>query len=72
PSTESNIEIIDPIFEKFTDELALDYSPLPKDDNDDDDDLFNLKSDNDEWKKLLYGDFYKDIDSKKDKIRTLK
>nr|GEV98746.1 reverse transcriptase domain-containing protein [Tanacetum cinerariifolium] len=70
PSTESNIEIIDPIFKKFPDEPALDYSPLPRDDNiddDDDDDLFDLKSDNDEWKKLLYGEFYKVIDSKNDK-----
>nr|GFB46324.1 reverse transcriptase domain-containing protein [Tanacetum cinerariifolium] len=57
PSTESNIEIIDPIFEKFIDEPALDYSPPSGDDNDDDDDLFDLKSDNDEWKKLFYGDF---------------
>nr|GEY19115.1 reverse transcriptase domain-containing protein [Tanacetum cinerariifolium] len=59
PSTESNIESIDPIFEKFTDEPALDYSPLPRDendDNDDNDDLFDLKSDNDERKKLLNKD----------------
>nr|GEW05241.1 hypothetical protein [Tanacetum cinerariifolium] len=51
PSTESNIEIIDPIFEKFTDEPALDYSPPLRDDNDDDDDdgdLFDLNADNDE------------------------
>nr|GEX45134.1 reverse transcriptase domain-containing protein [Tanacetum cinerariifolium] len=51
PSTESNIEIIDPILEKFTKEPAIDYSPPP---GDDDDDLFDLKSDNDEWKKFLY------------------
>nr|GEX88934.1 reverse transcriptase domain-containing protein [Tanacetum cinerariifolium] len=38
PSTKSNIEIIDPIFKKFTDEPALDYSSPPGDDNDDDDD----------------------------------
>nr|GEY28289.1 reverse transcriptase domain-containing protein [Tanacetum cinerariifolium] len=48
PSTESNIKSIDPIFEKFTDEPALDYSPPLGDKNDDDDDdLFDLKSDND-------------------------
>nr|GEX22921.1 reverse transcriptase domain-containing protein [Tanacetum cinerariifolium] len=47
PTTESNIEAIDPILEKFTDEPSLDYLPLP---GDDDDDLFELKSDNDEWK----------------------
>nr|GFD13498.1 reverse transcriptase domain-containing protein [Tanacetum cinerariifolium] len=56
PSTESNIETIDPILEKFINEPALDYLPPP---GDDDDDLFDLKSDNDEWKKLLYGDCYK-------------
>nr|GEU56374.1 hypothetical protein [Tanacetum cinerariifolium] len=47
PSTESNIEIIDPILAKFTDEPSLDYLPPPGDD-DDNDDLFDLKSDNDE------------------------
>nr|GEZ54761.1 reverse transcriptase domain-containing protein [Tanacetum cinerariifolium] len=50
-STKSDIEIINPILEKFTSEPALDYLPSP---GDDDDDLFDLKSDNDEWKKLLY------------------
>nr|GEX40375.1 hypothetical protein [Tanacetum cinerariifolium] len=64
PSTESNIETIDPILEKFTNELALAYLPPTEDD---DDDLFDLNSDNDEWKKLLYGDGYKDINSEKDK-----
>nr|GEZ84206.1 reverse transcriptase domain-containing protein [Tanacetum cinerariifolium] len=75
PSTESNIETIDPIFEKFIDEPALDYSPPLEDDNDDDgddEDLFDIKSDNDEWKKLLYYDFYKDIDSKNDKNKDSK
>ncbi|GKB63498.1 hypothetical protein Tco_0919684 [Tanacetum coccineum] len=66
PSTESSpksdIKIIDPILERFTDEPALVYSlPLGEDD-DEDDDLFDLKSDNDEWKKFLCGDSYKDID----------
>nr|GFD57977.1 hypothetical protein [Tanacetum cinerariifolium] len=60
---------IDPILEKFTNKLAIDYSPPS---GDDDDDLFNLKYDNDEWKKLLYGDCYKDIDSKKDKNKDSK
>nr|GEW08075.1 reverse transcriptase domain-containing protein [Tanacetum cinerariifolium] len=70
PSTESNIETIDPILEKFTNEPALAYLPPPGDD--DDDDLFDLKSDNDEWKKLLYGDCYKDINSEKDKNKDSK
>nr|GFA84769.1 hypothetical protein [Tanacetum cinerariifolium] len=42
---------------------SLDYSPPPGDD--DDDDLFDLNSNDDEWKKRLYGDYYKEIDSKK-------
>nr|GEU90636.1 reverse transcriptase domain-containing protein [Tanacetum cinerariifolium] len=69
PSTEFDVEIIDPILEKFTDEPAIDYSPPPEDD---DDDLFDLKSDNDEWKKLLYGDCYKDTGSEKDKNKDYK
>ncbi|GJZ08900.1 reverse transcriptase domain-containing protein [Tanacetum coccineum] len=53
-SHKSDIKIIDPILERFTDEPAPVYSPPLGDDDDDDDDLFDLKSDNDEWKKLLY------------------
>nr|GEY96118.1 hypothetical protein [Tanacetum cinerariifolium] len=52
-STESDIDIIDPVLKSFTDKPTLDYSPPPGDDDDDDDDLFDLKSDNDEWKKLF-------------------
>ncbi|GJY32735.1 hypothetical protein Tco_0417204 [Tanacetum coccineum] len=37
-----------------------------------DDDLFDLKSDNDEWKKLLYGDNFNEIHSEKDKIKDSK
>nr|GEW91512.1 hypothetical protein [Tanacetum cinerariifolium] len=48
PSTEYNIETIDPILEKFTDKPVLDYLPPPRDKDDDDDDLFDLNSDNDE------------------------
>ncbi|GJW80216.1 reverse transcriptase domain-containing protein [Tanacetum coccineum] len=76
PSTESSpksdIEIIDPILERFTDEPALVYSPPLGDDDDDADDLFDLKSDNDEWKKLLYGDNFNDIHYGKDKIKDSK
>nr|GEW00073.1 reverse transcriptase domain-containing protein [Tanacetum cinerariifolium] len=69
PLTEFDIEIIDPILKKFTDEHALDYSPPL---GDDDVDLFDLMFDNDEWKKLLYGDCYKDIDPEKDKNKDSK
>nr|GEV27886.1 reverse transcriptase domain-containing protein [Tanacetum cinerariifolium] len=69
PPSESNIETIDLILEKFIDDPALDYLPPP---GDDDDDLFDLKYNNDEWKKLLYGDCYKDIDSKNDKNKDSK
>nr|GEY71224.1 hypothetical protein [Tanacetum cinerariifolium] len=73
PSTDSSptidIDIIDPIFERFTDEPALIYSSPP---GDDDDDLFDLKSDNDEWKKLLYGDNFNGIHFEKDKIKDSK
>ncbi|GKE63416.1 hypothetical protein Tco_1513783, partial [Tanacetum coccineum] len=37
-----------------------------------DDDLFYFKSDNEEWKKLLYGDHFNDIHSGKDKIKDSK
>ncbi|GKD69786.1 reverse transcriptase domain-containing protein, partial [Tanacetum coccineum] len=54
PSTDSSpktdIDIIDLILESFTDEPALVYSFPP---GDDDDDLFDFKSDNEEWKKLF-------------------
>ncbi|GKD86595.1 reverse transcriptase domain-containing protein [Tanacetum coccineum] len=49
PSTDSSpttdIDIIDPILERFTNEPAIIYSSSP---GDDDDDLFDLKSDNEE------------------------
>ncbi|GJU79918.1 hypothetical protein Tco_1282283 [Tanacetum coccineum] len=37
-----------------------------------DDDLFDLKSDNEEWKKLLYGDLFDNTHSKNEKDRDLK
>ncbi|GJT71459.1 reverse transcriptase domain-containing protein [Tanacetum coccineum] len=73
PSTVSSpttdIDIIDPILKRFTDEPALFYSSPP---GDDDDDLFYFKSNNDEWKKLLYGDSYNDTHSKNDKTKDSK
>ncbi|GJX78501.1 integrase, catalytic region, zinc finger, CCHC-type containing protein [Tanacetum coccineum] len=70
PSTVSSpttdIDIIDPILERFTDEPALIYSSPPRDD---DDDLFDFKSDNDDWKKLLYGNSFNDTHSENDKSK---
>ncbi|GKF72439.1 hypothetical protein Tco_0208553, partial [Tanacetum coccineum] len=45
---------------------ALVYSSPPGDDNDD---LFDFKSDNDEWKNLLYGDSYNDTHSENEKTK---
>ncbi|GKA35450.1 reverse transcriptase domain-containing protein [Tanacetum coccineum] len=73
PSTVSSlttdIDIIDLIPERFTDKPALVYSSPPGDDNDD---RFDLKFDNDEWKKILYGDSYNDTHSKNDKTKDSK
>ncbi|GJV77127.1 reverse transcriptase domain-containing protein [Tanacetum coccineum] len=63
-SPTTNIDISDPILERIDDEPDLFYSSPP---GDDDDDLFDFNSDNDEWKKLLYGDSYNDTHSKNDK-----
>nr|GEY23856.1 hypothetical protein [Tanacetum cinerariifolium] len=57
---------------KFTEEPALDYLPPLGDDDDDNADLFVLKFDNNEWKNILYGDCYKDINSEKDKNKDSK
>ncbi|GKG23696.1 hypothetical protein Tco_0391732, partial [Tanacetum coccineum] len=52
----------------FTDEHTLDYSSPPRYDNANDD-LFDLKTDNDEWGKILYDDPF---DSKENKIKVSK
>ncbi|GKC99163.1 hypothetical protein Tco_1169438 [Tanacetum coccineum] len=68
-SPTNDIDIIDPILERFTDKPALVYSSPP---GDNDDYLFDLKSDSDEWKKLLYGDSYNDTHSENDKTKDSK
>nr|GEY11643.1 hypothetical protein [Tanacetum cinerariifolium] len=68
-SPATDIDIIDWILERFTDGPALVYLSLL---GDDDDDLFDLKSDNDEWKKLLCDDSYNDTHSKNDKTKDSK
>ncbi|GJZ80765.1 reverse transcriptase domain-containing protein [Tanacetum coccineum] len=74
PSTDFSpttvIDIIDPIFERFTDEPALVYSSPSGDEDDDDDDLFDLKSNNDEWKKLFDSTFPEES-SKSSEVATL-
>ncbi|GJV69396.1 reverse transcriptase domain-containing protein [Tanacetum coccineum] len=73
PSTDSSpttdIDILDPIFERFTDEPALVYSFPP---GNDDDDLFDFKTDNEEWRNILCHDPFEDIHSEKDKIKESK
>ncbi|GKA99046.1 reverse transcriptase domain-containing protein [Tanacetum coccineum] len=71
-SPTTDINIIDPILERFNDEPALVYSSLPGDDDDDYDDLFDLKSDNDEWKNLLYGNFFDNTHLENEKDKDLK
>ncbi|GJX98992.1 reverse transcriptase domain-containing protein [Tanacetum coccineum] len=63
-SPTTDIDIIDPILKRFTDEPALFYSSPQGDD-----DLFDLKSDNNKWKKLLYGNSYNDTPSENDKTK---
>ncbi|GKE89826.1 reverse transcriptase domain-containing protein [Tanacetum coccineum] len=64
-----DMDIIDPILERFTDEPALVYSFLPRND---DNDLFDFKSNNEKWKKLLYGNPFNNTHSKNEKDKDLK
>ncbi|GJT72962.1 reverse transcriptase domain-containing protein [Tanacetum coccineum] len=41
----------------------LNLESLPKDDFDNDDDLFEMDSNNDEWKRILYGENFEKMDS---------
>ncbi|GKF34281.1 hypothetical protein Tco_0107481, partial [Tanacetum coccineum] len=59
-----NNDLIYTIPEMFNDEHTLDYSSPPRYD-----DLFDLKTDNDEWGKILYDDPF---ESKKNKIKDSK
>ncbi|GJV81216.1 hypothetical protein Tco_1517086 [Tanacetum coccineum] len=68
-SPTTDIDIIDPILKTFTDEPALIYLSLP---GDDEDGLFDLKSDNEEWKTLLYGDLFDNTHSENEKNKDLK
>ncbi|GJX46838.1 reverse transcriptase domain-containing protein [Tanacetum coccineum] len=68
-SPTTDIDIIDPILERFTDEPTLVYSSPS---GDDDDDLFYFKSDNEEWKMLLYRNPFNNTHSEKDKNKDSK
>ncbi|GJU24207.1 hypothetical protein Tco_1162828 [Tanacetum coccineum] len=63
-----NNALIYTIPEMFTDEHTLNYSSLPIY-NDANDDLFDLKTDSDEWGKIFYDDPF---DSKENKIKVSK
>ncbi|GJU67699.1 reverse transcriptase domain-containing protein [Tanacetum coccineum] len=68
PLYSPNNDHIYTILEMFTDEHTLDYSSHPRYD-DADYDLFYLKTDNDEWGKIIYDDPF---DSKENKIKVSK
>ncbi|GJQ89220.1 hypothetical protein Tco_0000359 [Tanacetum coccineum] len=68
PLYSPNNDHIYTIPEMFTDEHTLDYSSHPRYD-DADDDLFYLKTDNDEWGKIFYDDPF---DSNENKIKVSK
>ncbi|GKF11702.1 hypothetical protein Tco_0049628, partial [Tanacetum coccineum] len=78
--TESKVEeFINEITPDMSKEFVLDdmsFSPkelnwesLPKDDFDNDDDLFEMDSNNDEWKRILYGEDFKRMNSDSDKTK---
>nr|GEU77415.1 hypothetical protein [Tanacetum cinerariifolium] len=64
----ASFEISDSLLEEFADELAhVDSIPSEKDD-----DLFDLDDNNEEWKKLLYGDNFNNTHSENEKDKGLK
>ncbi|GJW64471.1 hypothetical protein Tco_0116355 [Tanacetum coccineum] len=74
-----SIEVSRQISPKVNSEPSIDdmsFSPkelnlesLPKDDFDNDDDLFEMDSNNDEWKRILYGEDFERMDSNSDKTK---
>ncbi|GJZ11935.1 reverse transcriptase domain-containing protein [Tanacetum coccineum] len=63
-----SIEVSKKISPKVNSELSIES--LPKDDFDDDDDLFEMDSNNDEWKRILYGEDFERMNSDSDKIKV--
>ncbi|GKD39786.1 hypothetical protein Tco_1259993 [Tanacetum coccineum] len=62
-----SIEVSRQISPKVNSEPSIEF--LPKDDFDDDDDLFEIDSNNDEWKRILYGEDFERMDSDSDKTK---
>ncbi|GKE95693.1 hypothetical protein Tco_1580548 [Tanacetum coccineum] len=63
-----SIEVSRQISPKVNSEPSIEF--LPKDDFDDDDDLFEIDSNNDEWKRILYGEDFEKKNSDSDKIKV--
>ncbi|GJR59690.1 reverse transcriptase domain-containing protein [Tanacetum coccineum] len=62
-----SIEVSRQIFSKVNSEPSIES--LPKDDFDNDDDLFEMDSNNDDWKRILYGENFEKMDSDSDKTK---
>ncbi|GJX63418.1 reverse transcriptase domain-containing protein [Tanacetum coccineum] len=62
-----SIEVSRQISPKVNSEPSIES--LPKDDFDNDDDLFEMDSNNDEWKRILYGEDFERMDSDSDKTK---
>ncbi|GJT07767.1 reverse transcriptase domain-containing protein [Tanacetum coccineum] len=62
-----SIEVSKQISPKVNSEPSIES--LPKDDFDSDDDLFEMDSNNDEWKRILYGEDFEKKKSDSDKIK---
>ncbi|GJT27963.1 hypothetical protein Tco_0908238 [Tanacetum coccineum] len=63
-----SIEVSKQISPKVNSEPSIES--LPKDDFDDDDDLFEMDSNNDEWKRILYGEDFERMDFDSEKIKV--
>ncbi|GKB84701.1 hypothetical protein Tco_0956973 [Tanacetum coccineum] len=62
-----SIEVSRQISPKVNSEPSIES--LPKDDFDNDDDLFEMDSNNDEWKRILYGEDFERMDFDSDKTK---
>ncbi|GKB64656.1 hypothetical protein Tco_0920842, partial [Tanacetum coccineum] len=62
-----SIEVSKQISPKVNSEPSSEF--LPKDDFDSDDDLFEIDSNNDEWKRILYGEDFERMNVDSDKVK---